>query len=367
MSKNLVIGGGFYGCLLALELHQHGHQVILIESENDFMQRASYINQARIHQGYHYPRSFLTALRSRQNFANFIKEFPECVDNSFDKYYAIARKSSKVSAAQFYKFCQRIGAPVSEAPDDIKKLFNRHLIEDVFKVKEYAFDAVILKEIIATKLAKTDIDIQLNSTVIHIEKTTQNLFNVVIQEEQNQKNITVDRIFNCTYSNINRLIVDAKLEMIPLKHEYIEMALIEVPDPLKELGITLMDGPFFSCMPFPSRKLHSLSHVRYTPHYHWVDSAEKEYIDGITEYKQHKPDSLYTFMIRDAARYLPVLIKSNFIESLWEIKTVLPQSEGDDSRPILFKENAKAQGFFSVMGGKIDNIIDIREQVQEVI
>ncbi|WP_069471507.1 FAD-dependent oxidoreductase [Candidatus Marithrix sp. Canyon 246] len=353
MSKNLVIGGGFYGCLVALELNKHGHQVILVESENDFMQRASYINQARIHQGYHYPRSFLTALRSRQNFTHFVKEFPECVDNSFDKYYAIAHQS-KVSAVQFYKFCQRIGAPVSEAPDDIKKLFNRHLINDVFKVKEYAFDAVILKEIIATKLAKTDIDIRLNSTVIHIEKDV-----VVIQEGQNQKTITVDRIFNCTYSNLNRLIVDAKLEMIPLKHEYTEMALIEVPDPLKKVGITVMDGPFFSCMPFPSRKLHSLSHVRYTPHYHWVDREEKEYI--------HKSDSLYTAMIRDAARYLPLLMNSNYIESLWEIKTVLPQSEGDDSRPILFKESEKAPGVFSVMGGKIDNIIDIREQVQKVI
>ena len=366
MPKNLVIGGGFYGCLVALELNKHGHQVILVESENDFMQRASYINQARIHQGYHYPRSFLTALRSRQNFANFVKEFPECVDNSFDKYYAIAHQS-KVSAVQFYKFCQCIGAPVSEAPDDIKKLFNRHLIDGVFKVKEYAFDAVILKEIIATKLAKTDIDIRLNSTVIHIKKMTKNLFNVVVQEQQNQNIITVDRIFNCTYSNLNRLIIDAKLEIIPLKHEHIEMALIEVPDPLKEVGITVMDGPFFSCMPFPSRKLHSLSHVRYTPHYHWVDRAEKEYIDGITEYKEHKSDSLYTFMLRDAARYLPLLMKSNYIESLWEIKTLLPQSEGDDSRPILFKENEKARGFFSVMGGKIDNIIDIREQVQKVI
>jgi hypothetical protein len=51
------------------------------------------------------------------------------------------------------------------------------------------------------------------------------------------------------------------------------MALVEVPEPVRGLGITVMCGPFFSVMPFPPRGLHTLSHVRYTPHEAWSDAA----------------------------------------------------------------------------------------------
>ncbi len=50
------------------------------------------------------------------------------------------------------------------------------------------------------------------------------------------------------------------------------MALMKMPPALNELGITVMDGPFFSLMPFPARSLHTLSHVRYTPHFSWQDT-----------------------------------------------------------------------------------------------
>jgi len=53
------------------------------------MARASYNNQARIHNVYHYPRSVLTALRSRQSFPRFIKDFSQCVCDDFDKFYMV--------------------------------------------------------------------------------------------------------------------------------------------------------------------------------------------------------------------------------------------------------------------------------------
>ena len=55
--------------------------------------------------------------------------------------------------------------------------------------------------------------------------------------------------------------------------------LFELPRQLKDFSITVMDGPFFSIMPFPSKNLYTLSHVRYTPHESWIDdentSAER--------------------------------------------------------------------------------------------
>ena len=76
----LVIGGGFYGACLALMLRAAGKRVALVEREPVLLGRASLRNQARVHNGYHYPRSILTSLRSRMNYARFIDEYAECVD-----------------------------------------------------------------------------------------------------------------------------------------------------------------------------------------------------------------------------------------------------------------------------------------------
>ena len=65
----VVIGGGFYGTAIASYLvRTRGlRRVLLVEREPVLLSRASFHNQARVHNGYHYPRSFTTAYRSRVN------------------------------------------------------------------------------------------------------------------------------------------------------------------------------------------------------------------------------------------------------------------------------------------------------------
>ncbi|MCI5763058.1 MAG: FAD-dependent oxidoreductase, partial [Actinobacillus porcinus] len=62
----VIIGGGFYGVNIALYLSQYKNikDIVILEKEAQLLSRASYVNQARIHNGYHYPRSFTTAYRS---------------------------------------------------------------------------------------------------------------------------------------------------------------------------------------------------------------------------------------------------------------------------------------------------------------
>ena len=364
----VVIGGGFYGCSIAIELQKNGKSVALLEKESDLMQRASYANQARIHQGYHYPRSVLTAVRSRVNFDKFIKEFSECVYSDFDKYYAIGKKSSKVNAEQFRLFCGRIGAPLQKAPKKISALFNPDLVEKVFKVREYAFDAVKLKEIMFNLLDQEKVDVELNSQVVNISQSAK-LLKLDFFTEGKENSLQTKYILNCTYSGINQINNDSGLQAIPLKHELTEMALIEMPEELTHTGVTVMDGPFFSIMPFPARGLHTLSHVRYTPHCYWQDDSRKTYTDtqhfiNANRHEKKSPrKSYYVHMLKDAKRYMPVLKECKYFDSIWEIKTILPQSEVDDSRPILFRRDEKLVNVISVMGGKIDNIFDIRDKL----
>ncbi len=84
-----VIGGGFYGCMLALYFKNIFRNVIILEKEPDLLLKASCNNQARIHNGYHYPRSFITALRSHINYGRFISDFKDCVEDNFQMIYAI--------------------------------------------------------------------------------------------------------------------------------------------------------------------------------------------------------------------------------------------------------------------------------------
>src|SRR3954466_8725597 len=131
----VVVGGGFYGARLAIMLAELGKRVLIVERERELLARASLRNQARVHNGYHYPRSILTSLRSRLNYARFIDEYADCVDRSFPHYYAIGRAMSKVTAAQFAEFCRRIGAPLSPAPAPVRKLFDVTRIDSVFEVQ----------------------------------------------------------------------------------------------------------------------------------------------------------------------------------------------------------------------------------------
>jgi hypothetical protein len=72
-------------------------------------------------------------------------------------------------------------------------------------------------------------------------------------------------------------------------------------------------------------------------------------------------------MIRDASRYIPIIAKSNYRESLFEVKTVLERNEFDDGRPILFRGSTTTPGLYSVLGGKIDNIYDIVESIDKLL
>src|SRR3954452_18369599 len=117
-----VVGGGFFGCYFADHLARRGRSVVLIEREPQLMTRASLVNQARIHRGYHYPRSLLTGIRSAANYERFNTDFANCVDASRPAYYAVARASSNVTGQQDRRFLEPIGVQIRPAPTPERRL-----------------------------------------------------------------------------------------------------------------------------------------------------------------------------------------------------------------------------------------------------
>ena len=60
----IIIGAGLYGLYSALFCAKLGEKVAVLEYDEGPFRRATYINQARVHLGYHYPRSYSTAVKS---------------------------------------------------------------------------------------------------------------------------------------------------------------------------------------------------------------------------------------------------------------------------------------------------------------
>jgi hypothetical protein len=320
-------------------------RVILADRETGLLRRASYVNQARVHNGYHYPRSLGTAARSRRSFARFCADHPFAIAGGFEKIYAIARQS-RVSPSQFAAFCAEIGAPCRESAAHLRRLFNPDLVDAAFLTREVAFDAAALAHDLLTRLHAAGIELRL-STPARLETADAAGATLRLAGET----LRARYAFNCTYAGLDT--VGIRLRN-PLKKELAEIALIEPAASFAGAGVTVMDGPFFSTMPFPARSCHSLSHVRYTPQAAWTDPA-----GAVT-----RAASRVTAMLRDGARYMPSLARARPLGSLFDVKVVLLRAEQDDARPILFEPSAESPRVISILGGKIDNIYDVLDVLE---
>jgi hypothetical protein len=155
-------------------------------------------------------------------------------------------------------FCRTVGVPCHPAPRRIGDLFDGAFIEDAFLTRELSFDASRLASRLHAELAAAGIELRLR-TEARILAEAPGGVDVAV----NDAVCRASYVFNCTYADIEFAGVTLRAG---IKRELAEMVLIAPPPELRNLGVTVMDGPFFSTMPFPAAGLHSLSHVRYTPH-----------------------------------------------------------------------------------------------------
>ena len=158
-----------------------------------------------------------------------------------------------------------------------------------------------------------------------------------------------------------------------IKYEKCEIILCEVDESLKHTGITVMDGPFFSLMPFGQTGLHSLTSVTFTPHetsYDTVATFPCQAQSG----GRCKPGSLYNcnecpakpatawpYMSQLARKYLKEEYGFSYKGSLFSMKPILKASEIDDSRPTVVRRMSDTPVFYSVLSGKINTVYDLDE------
>lgn len=369
----IIIGAGLYGLYAALYSGKNNkdEKIIVLECESEPFSRATFINQARVHMGYHYPRSISTALKSKNYFNRFCKDYDFCIKKDFDKIYAISKNFSWTNSTQFKKFCKN--ASIKCEKIDKEKYFKETEIEDAFLTEEYTFDAEILKQHILKEIKKyKNIEIKYNFDINDITKEKE--FYIINKETANYK---TPFLLNATYGSINQIIEMLGYEKFKIKYELCEMIICKVNDKLKNVGLTVMDGPFFSIMPFGKTGYHSLTSVTFTPHSTSFDllpifECQKKSKGYCTKYKlgncnncPAKPITAWTEMSSLAKKYLKNDLEFEYITSYYSIKSILMASEIDDSRPTVIKTFTENPTFVSVLSGKINTVYDLEEILNE--
>lgn len=101
MSRVRILGGGIYGCHVALALMDEGHDVEIHEIADRLFAGASGNIPARLHQGFHYPRSRITRAACQDHQEEFLCRYGFLTHGIPINIYAIAADESMLDYAQY--------------------------------------------------------------------------------------------------------------------------------------------------------------------------------------------------------------------------------------------------------------------------
>ena len=356
----IVVGGGIFGCLTAIELSKKGLLVGLLEKNEDIMVGASLNNQNRLHLGYHYPRDLETAFQCQRGFDSFRKRFSDCILDNFDNIYFISSKDSNVSFKNFKGFCKTAKLVVKEV--DISKftpqIFN---VEGGLYTNEVVYDSKTLRRLVLRDLNIASIDVMMNSNVKSI-KHQENGFVV-----QTEGNIFLSKaVVNCTYANFNDFSVGLNIKPKKLQYELTVVPVVKWREGLEPIGITVMDGKFFTVLPFGKSNNYLLYHVDHT--------VQETTIGFKYPSKWRNPKSyihedvareVFQRMVESSSNWLPDILNAEFVDYLTTVRVVLAEVETSDSRPSLITKLNLEKPFYTIFSGKIDHSIWVAHEITE--
>jgi len=358
----VVIGGGLFGAYSSLVLGKLGHSVLLVEQASELMGRASLVNQARLHTGLHYPRSIVTARESLGYYTKFRERFPSAVFD-FQQIYAISSHNSKTSSQDFQSFVNRLGLDFEDIEPD--RYFNPGTVDLAVKVEEPTFDAQILRDLILKEIeSEPNIELCLNTAVVG-GKLSNAESSLTLS---NGLKIETDGLVIATYAGINSIRDSLGLTALPLSFELAEIVLGSVSPEMSGIGFTVMDGPFWSMMPFGNSGSVSLTSVGITP---LRKSRSLPIFDcqslrtGCTPLILSdcntchvKPSSGLVHQIQQMKLFLKNKDFFTPIKSLMTVKSTLNTTVVDDARPTMIQKESDSKTW-TVFSGKVSTLFDL--------
>lgn len=253
--------------------------------------------------------------------------------------------------------------------------FKDGMCDGVFRTREYTYDAMILKDYFMEELAKypNSVEIKYGVDIRSIDKDTDAFVVHTADGGAYQSGF----VLNATYAGTNQILDMVGYEKFGIKYELCEIILCEVNEKLKNIGFTVMDGPFFSIMPFGKTGYHSLTSVTFTPHTTSYDGvptfACQEKSNGFCSTFHlgncndcpAKPATAFPYMANLARKYMLDDYGFEYVKSLFSMKPILMSSEIDDSRPTVIRKFSDKPTFVAVLSGKINTVYDLDEVLSD--
>ena len=310
--KIAVIGGGLFGCTAAIYAARAGHSVTLFEKNTDIMQEASKVNQFRLHEGYHYPRSDETVEECLESAPDFLAEFGGCIKTHQERFYAIA-KGSKTSAEKYVDFLERHWLPWSLIPNR-PDLFNYELLEAVFAVEEDWIHYPTLKGMVTNKLAEAGVKVFTGAAPRGWQYRT-----------------CYDHYVVAGYASTNEILNELECDPIEIQYELVEKPQILMQGKYKSTSVVVMDGPFGCIDPCHIPGVHQMGHV------HWSVLERWTGLEGNYPGRFDTKEVMWRNMIGSLGEYLPPVKGAVRINSQFVTRAVLPNVDDTDERPTIVR------------------------------
>lgn len=321
-----ILGAGWYGCHIGRSLLASGHHVEIHEIRDHIFAGASGSIPARLHLGFHYPRSRMTRAACQEHQAAFMEEYGFLTAGVPINIYAIADRDSYVDFDQYCRTLQgevpfiEIQNPGEFGLTGVEGAVltgERHIVTSRARhFFQHQLDGHVRLDCPPEKFARADFD------------------------------MTID----CTFGSNSAAGVD--------RYEPCVVALLKAPT---DRAITIMDGPFGSLYPWDEAEgLCSLSSAKWSPFRKDIRTYReaRKYLDAL---QPHEIQDRVIAMIDDFARFYPAVRNYQVDREMLSIRA-MPRS-GADTR--LVDIQRPHENLILVRAGKIDAIIHAERAIRE--
>jgi hypothetical protein len=235
-----IIGAGWYGCYIGLLCKSRGIEYVIYEKDDQIFNGASFYNQNRLHQGFHYPRDYETRHDSHKGFYKFLNVFKELTTSIENNIYAVHNNSIldfqtyvNIFSFEGYEF------------EILKNTFSKNF-QGVIRVNERFVDPYKSKKY----FEDCGLNIEFNSKI------------EIVEDEYylNGQLLKADLIVNATYGQL----ISKSSSQYYFNQDFLTILIKRVSQNCPFDSLTVMDGEFYSIYPYKiDDRIYTLTHVKF--------------------------------------------------------------------------------------------------------
>jgi hypothetical protein len=331
--KVLVIGGGIYGCHLALNLKKKKIDVDLFEKNKELLLESSGKNQYRLHQGFHYARNYVTRNQSKKGFNIFMNLYGKFTKKVSKNYYFVPKEYSLIDFGTYISIFRNEKYDFEVLSKEKYSFLNK--IEGGFLVDERVIDVDGLRKMFSEELRD----------IIKYETE-------VLPRELDLLKLKYDYIIDCTWGRL--------INFFECEYELTHLCYIKTKTK-NHPAITLVDGPLWSIYPTSKDNIYTLSNVVNTSLF-----KDKDF-DKILNYKSMLTEdyllSNYNKMVVNVEKNYKNFSNEFSLEGHQISVKTKPNGTSDPRDCRIFKHD----NLISVFSGKIDTFYIAEDYLNKLL